>query len=110
VLLRSSYSGSDTRLSGREGSSLVAPVALRLFKRFIYIYFSWYDKSTKLTANEKETEALVSVRQFYAFIINGVSHRKMSKQFTINMHAYLYILVLLDYDNIVINICVFSTG
>jgi hypothetical protein len=92
VFLRRSYSGSDTRLSGGEGISLVAPIALRLFKRFMYIYFSWYDKSTKVTSNEKETEALVSVRQFYAFIINGVSHRKMRKQFTINIHAFFYLI------------------
>ena len=48
---------------------------LKVLKHLIYFYCSWYDKSTKLTANEKDTEALVSVRQFYAFVINGVSHK-----------------------------------
>lgn len=36
------------------------------------VYKYWYDKSTKTTASEKETDALTSVRQFYAFIINGI--------------------------------------
>ena len=39
---------------------------------YIFIY-SWYDKSTQTNSTEKEAEALTSVRQFYAFVIAGVS-------------------------------------
>ena len=48
---------------------------INFFLHFIHIC-SWYDKSTKTTTAEKETDALTSVRQFYAFIINGVSMYK----------------------------------
>ncbi|CAC5383740.1 unnamed protein product [Mytilus coruscus] len=36
------------------------------------IYQYWYDKSTKPTHGEKDTESITTIRQFYAFIINGM--------------------------------------
>lgn len=37
------------------------------------LVFSWYDKSKKSNHVEKDAEAIITIRQFYAFIINGVS-------------------------------------
>ncbi|XP_063412645.1 A disintegrin and metalloproteinase with thrombospondin motifs 20-like [Mytilus trossulus] len=36
------------------------------------IYQYWYDKSTKSTHAEKDEESIATIRQFYAFIINGM--------------------------------------
>ncbi|CAG2233331.1 unnamed protein product [Mytilus edulis] len=36
------------------------------------IYQYWYDKSTKSTPIEKDAESIATIRQFYAFIINGM--------------------------------------
>lgn len=39
---------------------------------YCFIY-SWYDLSTAQTVQGKETESIETIRQFYAFVINGVS-------------------------------------
>ncbi|XP_052079842.1 uncharacterized protein LOC127718000 [Mytilus californianus] len=36
------------------------------------IYSYWYAKSDKSTIQEKETDALTTVRQYYAFVLNGM--------------------------------------
>lgn len=36
------------------------------------IFYSWYDQSDKPTTTEKEAEAESSVKQYYAFVLNGV--------------------------------------
>lgn len=39
---------------------------------YIYDTISWYTQTTKTTVIEKEKEAIASIRQYYAFVINGV--------------------------------------
>ncbi|VDI10080.1 Hypothetical predicted protein [Mytilus galloprovincialis] len=36
------------------------------------VYKYWYDQSTQTSTSQKETEALTSVRQYYAFVITGM--------------------------------------
>ncbi|XP_071148341.1 uncharacterized protein [Mytilus edulis] len=36
------------------------------------IYSYWYAKSDKSTIQEKETDALTTIRQYYAFVLNGM--------------------------------------
>ncbi|XP_063411401.1 A disintegrin and metalloproteinase with thrombospondin motifs 16-like [Mytilus trossulus] len=36
------------------------------------IYSYWYAKSKKSTIQEKETDALTTIRQYYAFVLNGM--------------------------------------
>ena len=37
-------------------------------------YCSWYDASTATTPSGKKTDAIANIKQFYAFVINGVGH------------------------------------
>ncbi|KAK7452808.1 hypothetical protein BaRGS_00039707, partial [Batillaria attramentaria] len=37
------------------------------------VYVDWYDRSTKTTQSEKKQEALENIRQYYAFVFNGIN-------------------------------------
>ena len=58
-------------------------VESKIFERYLctnemicfLCFFSWYTQSSKATSGEKDTEAKVNIRQYYAWVINGVRHR-----------------------------------
>lgn len=39
---------------------------------YIFVIISWYSQTTKTSITAKEQEAIASIRQYYAFVINGV--------------------------------------
>ena len=62
----------------------------------MYALYSWYDAST---ASDRDADAKSTIRQFYAFVINGVSalgYFKTSHSFDkVYNHASL---IFLDYE------------
>lgn len=40
---------------------------------FLLLFHRWFDKSSGATVVQKAANAMASIRQFYAFVINGVS-------------------------------------
>lgn len=39
----------------------------------VFFFSSWYTQSTKTTSGERDAEAKANIRQYYAWVINGVT-------------------------------------
>lgn len=44
-----------------------------LLHEMCFFFSSWYTQSTKTTSGERDAEAKANIRQYYAWVINGVT-------------------------------------